>query len=113
MLNRFELEAVQAAFLFTPDEIRRLRAALAAEAILRVLLGRIDFAKALEVSETLFHLLFDANDSEFIALRRRISLVSSLGVSLAATSIQTAHFDQSVRQYPESAVPDYSWSWSH
>ncbi|KAL5527371.1 hypothetical protein ACEPAG_6162 [Sanghuangporus baumii] len=47
-----------------------------------------------------------------IALRRRgvppgaiISFVSTLGVSAAATNIQTARFDQTVRQYLENTVP--------
>ncbi|EJD01141.1 glutaminyl-tRNA synthetase [Fomitiporia mediterranea MF3/22] len=47
-----------------------------------------------------------------IALRRRgvppgaiISFVSTLGVSTATTNIQTARFDQTVRQYLENSVP--------
>lgn len=47
-----------------------------------------------------------------IALRRRgippgaiISFVSTLGVSTSSTNIQTARFDQTVRQYLENSVP--------
>jgi len=71
-LNSHELEAVQEAFQFSQEDIRRMRAALVAESILRFLLNRIEAPKAVQISETFFHLFFDANDSEFITLRSRM-----------------------------------------
>lgn len=71
-LNAHELEAVQQAFSFTAEEKLRLRAALAAESILRFLSDRIELEKALLVSDALFQMLFDADDSAFIALRNRM-----------------------------------------
>ena len=71
-LNPAELEAVQKAFSFKPEEIHRLRAALAAESILRFLSDRVEQVKAVLVGEALFQLLFDEDDSAFMALRNRM-----------------------------------------
>jgi hypothetical protein len=71
-LSPQELEAVQKALSFTEEEIRRLRAALAAESVLRFLSDRIEQVKAIQVSEIFFHLLFDADDSAFVASRNRM-----------------------------------------
>jgi hypothetical protein len=71
-LNRYELEAVQEAFSFTSEEINRLRAALAAEFILRFLSLRIEWETAVMVGEALFRLLFDEDDSAFMMLRNRM-----------------------------------------
>lgn len=72
MLSRYELEAVQRAFSFSPDEIMRLRAALAAESVLRFLLDRLEPEKASMVGDMVFQLLYDADDSTFLLLRNRI-----------------------------------------
>jgi hypothetical protein len=69
-LNPYELEAVQQKYAFTPEEIRRLRSALAGEFVFRYLLDRIgDSTRAQRAGEYVFHLLFDANESSFSNLR--------------------------------------------
>lgn len=62
-LNPQEIEAIERTFALTTDDIRRLRAALIAEALYRLVLGRIAPDKALELSELLFGALFKLDDA--------------------------------------------------
>jgi hypothetical protein len=106
-LNPAELAAIQEAFSFSPEEIRRLRAALAAESIRRFLLDRIDLDKAIVVGEALFQLLFDADDSAFIALRRR--MISNIRDDEPDSGVAAVEQDsaQSISENLEQAIEIY------
>ena len=72
-LNPIEMEAVAQYFKFTADEKRRINSALAAEAIFRMMLDRHPTSElAIQQSENVFHLLFDADESSFKALQAQI-----------------------------------------
>lgn len=71
-LNPDEIDAIEQEFTFDAEDTLRIRAALVAESLYRLLVARIAPDKALELSEFLFEALFQPNNAALIQLQTQI-----------------------------------------